>query len=58
MDWFIKNFFRLEGADSADCYFKPEHIIVSTIITLLFISFLHIECFIPFFEVTWRHIGS
>ena len=38
MDWFIKNFFRLEGADSADCYFKPEHIIVSTIITLLFIS--------------------
>ena len=38
MDWFIKNFFRLEGADSADCYFKPEHIIVSTIITLLFIG--------------------
>ena len=38
MDWFIKNFFRLEGADSVDCYFKPEHIIVSTIITLLFIG--------------------
>lgn len=38
MDWFIKNFFRLEGADSADCYFKPEHIIVSSIITLLFIG--------------------
>ena len=38
MDWFIKNFFRLEGADSVDCYFKPEHIIVSTIVTLLFIG--------------------
>jgi len=38
MEWFIKNFFRLNGADSADCYFKPEHIIVSTIITLLFVG--------------------
>lgn len=38
MDWFIKNFFRLEGADSVDRYFKPDHIIVSTIVTLLFIG--------------------
>lgn len=37
MKYFFINFFRLDGAESADCYFKPEHIIVSSIITLLYI---------------------
>ena len=35
---FIINFFRLEGADSANCYFQPEQIIVSAIVTLLYVG--------------------
>ena len=38
MKYFFINFFRLDGAESANCYFKPEHIIVSIIITLLYIG--------------------